>query len=157
MDRQRYHARDCTAHGGEQGSRKADREVTQVLVIDRIELGEVDQVANIGKLDDDDAVLGQQRGHTGHEIVLFVEMVYDVVGDDEIGGPALRTELSGEARPEEVDDGLDPLLSRGRGGVLRRIDAEDVNASLFEILQHVAIVRGDLNHQVGGAEAAPVD
>ena len=57
----------------EQAVEGTEREVTQVLVIDRVELHVVDQVFDIGYLDDGDAAILEYETNACHDTV---EIVY---------------------------------------------------------------------------------
>ena len=59
----------------------------------------------------------------------------------------LRAKLLGEAGAEEVDQRLDPLLLRRLGRMPGRVDAKHADTLLLEVLQHVAVVRGDLDDE----------
>ena len=88
----------------------------------------------------------------GNEVVELGDLREHVVRDDEVGGAALRHQLARQAGVEEVDDRLDTPLACRRRDVRRRVDAERGNPLAHEVLQEVAIVRGQLEH-----EAAPVE
>ena len=60
-----------------------------MLVIDRIELGLFDQVADIGKFHHHLSVVAQERPHPGDQVILVLHMGDDVVGDDHAGLAAL--------------------------------------------------------------------
>jgi hypothetical protein len=71
-----------------------------------------------------------------------------VVGDDEVGASSLSGQAAASALTEEVVDRVDPQ----RNGACRfrgRIDAEDGNPASGNS-EHVAVVRGDLDHQTVG-------
>jgi hypothetical protein len=70
-----------------------------------------------------------------------------VVGDDQIGGAAIGPQSSGERAPEEVLERRHPGLDRGCGRRRRGIDAEHGDPARDEVLQHVAVVAGDLDYQ----------
>ena len=81
-----------------------------------------------------------------------------VVGDDQIGGSG-RSARSRRAssRPKKVVERAHPGLDRRRGRRLGRIDAEHRDAARDEVLQHVAVVARDLDHERAGAEPQPLD
>ena len=61
------------------------RVVEEVLVVDRVERAAVDQVPHARVLDGDQAVVGEEVGHAGHEVVGVGNVGHHVVGDDDVG------------------------------------------------------------------------
>ena len=77
-----------------------NREVAQVLVIDRIELHLVDQVAQVWKLELDDTVVRQQVRGTSHEPVQVGDVGEDVVAENHVGSHAFVVQSSSELAGE---------------------------------------------------------
>ena len=71
-----------------------EREVAEVLVIDRVELILRHQAHQMRKLHRDDAALGEQQLHPAHEAVQVRHLGQDVVSDDEVGLQALADEVA---------------------------------------------------------------
>ena len=80
-----------------------------MLVIDRVELSVLDQVANIGNLDHGEAVVLQHGMDGGDEVVRIRDMCDDVVGKHEIGGAAFRSQLLSKLPGEEPIERRMPL------------------------------------------------
>ena len=138
----------------EQLVERGDREVAQVLMVDRVELAVVDQIDQIGHLQDRDAVLFEQGRDALDQAVEVGDVGQHVVGDDHVGAPALGLEPGRDLATEELVEGRDPGADRGRRRRLGRIDALDRDAALDEVAQKVAVVARDLDHQ--GARAQPL-
>ena len=131
----------------EQLIERRDREVAQVLMVDRVELAVVDQIDQIGHLQDRDAVLFEQGGDALDQAVQVGHVGEHVVGEDHVGAPALGLEPGRELAAEEFDQGRYAGPDRGRRRGLGGIDAQDRDAALDEVAQQVAVVAGDLDHQ----------
>ena len=70
----------------------------------------------------------------------------DVVGDDQIGGVPVRKPPGGVA-PEKRDFGRMPVDRAPPATLAGGLDPEHRNAAVLEVLQQVAVVAGDLDHQ----------
>ena len=73
-----------------------------MLVVDRVELAVVDQVADIGRLDHRHAVVLEQRRDAGDEAVGVRHVRQDVVGVDDVGPAALGDQLAASSRPKNA-------------------------------------------------------
>ncbi len=62
----------------------------------------------------------------------------------------------GKLDPEELDDGRDPALLCDGRDVCRRVDPEHADAPRQEVLEEIAVVRGDLDHAALGRELEPI-
>src|SRR5579871_4605248 len=94
-----------------------EREIREMLVIDRVELVLGDEPHEMRDLDGGDAARLHQNADAGDEGVEVRHLREDVVADDEIGAAALGRELAGEPRVEEIDQGLDAAFARGAGDI----------------------------------------
>ena len=121
-------------------------------MIDGVERQVFDQVVDVGVLDRGYAVLGEQRCHPGDEVVGVGRVRENVVGDDRVGLPPLAPQPLRKPRAEELLQGR----HAGRLGRLglrgRRVDAEHRHVELEEVVEEVAVVRGDLDHEAVLAE-----
>ena len=99
----------------------------------------------------------QHRCHAGDEVVEVGDVGEDVVGDQQVGAAALGHEPGGELAAEELDDGLDAPLPGDLGDVGGGLDAERRDAALDEVLEQVAVVAGELDHQAVRAEPEALD
>src|SRR6185312_15991542 len=85
----------------EQGTQGRDREITQVLVVDRIELSMLDEILDVRALDDGDSVILQKCCNARDEAVGVGYVGQDVVRVDHIGPAALGNQILGEVVAEE--------------------------------------------------------
>ena len=90
-----------------------ERQVAEVLVIDRVVLALGDEALEVRKLVGEDALRCQQRGGPGHEVDDVRDVGQDVVAEDEVSRPALLQQVLGRGQPEEALHGLDAHLPRG--------------------------------------------
>ena len=70
--------------------------------------------------------------------------------------PRSRDEPLGELDAEELDERRHAALLRRDRDVRRRVDPEHRHALRQEVLEQVAVVRGELDDEALGAEAEPV-
>ncbi len=132
------------AVGGEHALDDREREVREVLVVDRVQLVLVDQPHQVRELDGDDAARREQHLHAADEVVEVGHVGEHVVGGDQVGLAALGEPRRG-LDAEERDLGRDALGDRDLGDVGGRLDAEHGHAALGEVLQQVAVVAGELD------------
>ena len=91
-----------------------------------------------------------------HEVVGPGHLGEHVGPADQVGLLALRRQLARRPLAEERDQGRDALLDGHLRHVGRRLDAEDGDALLHEVLQQVAVVARDLDHEAVLPEAEPL-
>ena len=121
--------------------------IEDVLVIDRVELGLFDHVAQVRHLEARDSIILQQNLEPFDEIVDRVDMGGDVVGNHDIGTLTLGGEVARERRTEERLHRRDATLAGAGDRPLGGIDSQDRNASADEVLQQVTVVARDFDHQ----------
>ena len=133
------------------------REVREVFVIDGVERTAVDEVPHVGVLDHGDAVGGEQRRDSRDEIVRIGSVGEHVVRDDHV---CWARALAHGLRQRSVEE----LLQRrhagsgcGLGLRRRRVDSEHRDATLDEVPQQVAVVRGDLDDEAAAVEPTLLD
>ncbi len=154
MNAQRLDAVEVQAVALEQILQRRDREVAQVLVVDRVELAVIDQIPHVGRFDHGDAGVFEQCGDAGHETVGVGHVCQHVVGVNHVGSLALRGELCGELRAEEGQQRIDTLGASRRYGTGSRVDAQHRDAPGVVVLQQVAVVAGELDDQALGPQSA---
>ncbi len=86
------------------------------------------------------------------EVVEIRDLGEHVVAEHEVGPPPLASQPLGELDSEELDERRDAALLGGTRDVRRRVDPEHGNALRHEVLQQVAVVRGELDDEAVGAE-----
>ncbi len=80
-----------------------------------------------------------------------------VVGDQQVRPAALGHEAGRQLPAEELDHGLDPTLPRRLGDVRGGLDPERRYAPLDDVLEQVAVVAGQLDHQAVRVEPEALD
>ncbi len=136
---------DAQAVRREHALRRHQREVPEMLVIDRVELVLLDEAQQMRELEGGDAARAQQDRHARQEVVEVGHLRQHVVADDEIGEHAAVDELARRVLVEEACQGRHAARFRRLGHVLGRVDAEHGVALLDEELQQVAVIAGELD------------
>ena len=90
-------------------------EIAQVLVVDGVELAMLDQVADVGELEDPNAIVLEQDFDAIDEAVGVGDMREHIVADDHVGALAFVAELGGQVLAEEVIERGDADLDGGFG------------------------------------------
>jgi hypothetical protein len=116
-----------------------------------------DEIAEVGRLDDDDAIILEHVMEAFDHAVEVGDVGQDVVGVHDVRAAALGGELARDRATEEFIEGGDALLDGDPGDVGGGFDAEDGDAGLFVELEEVSVVRGDFGDEAGRAEAAIAD
>ncbi len=148
MDRDELNVGDRESVSGEQRVKRLQREVAEVLVVDRVELDLVDELPDVRNLDHGDAVRLQEPGDALDEPVEIGNVRENVVCVDDVCTSPLVDETRGQLATEELDDRRDPTLAFGNcGDVRRRLDTQHGDAGLLVVLEKVAVVAGDLDGQ----------
>jgi hypothetical protein len=134
-----------------------EREIAKVLVVNRVELAVLDEVAHVRAFDDRDSTAVEHRRKTGNDTIQVGHVREDIVRVNDVGAKPLRRELVGELIAEEANDGSNPLLLRDLCDVLCRFDPEDRNAASLVVLQEVTVVAGDLGREAVWAKRERLD
>ena len=85
---------------GEHATHGEQREVAEVLVVDRVELALLDQTQQVRELDGDHAGGLEQDLHPGNEVVEIRHVSQDVVGEQQIGGDVRPRSERAVSRPK---------------------------------------------------------
>ncbi len=121
-----------------------------MLVVDRVELGLVDQVLDVRHLDHGHARLLEHDPQSLDESVEVGHVGQHVVRVDDVGQLAAVGQFERQPLIEESGERRHAVLApRHFGHVDRRLDPQHRDASLLVILQQVAVIAGDLDHQAG--------
>ena len=119
---------------------RAQRVVTEVLVVDGVEFELGDEIADIRCLDDGNAVGLEHLLHSADEPVGIGNVGEDVVGVDDVGEPSLRRQPPRKLLVEELDQRRNSFgRDRQLGDVRRRLDAQHRDAMLLVELQQVSV------------------
>ncbi len=133
------------------------REIGEVLVVDGVELHLLHQPQQVRELEGERALRLQHVTEAAHEVADVRNVGQHVGPVHQVGPHPARRQRPARGFVEEDHLGRNPLGDRHLGGVGRRLDPKHRHARLLEILQEVAVVRGDLDHQRLGPEAEPAD
>ena len=132
------------------------REVAQVLVVDRVELAPVEQVLDVRHLDHGNPGRSEHLGHARDEPVEVRHVREHVVGVEHVCPQALSGERAPRGAAEEGRPRRDPVrLCDGRD-VRGRLDAQDPDSGLPVCAQEVPVVAGRLDHEARRSES-PLD
>ena len=117
-------------------------------MVDRVVLKPVEQTEQVRELERRGPVVAEQDLDAGDEVVQVGHLREHVVADDEARAlPFVDEPLRRLAAEERHERRHAPFLRRLRD-VRRRIDPEDRNPGADEVLQQVAVVRGELDDEV---------
>ena len=129
-----------------------EREIAQMLVVDRVELDAVDHVAQVRHFNHGDAAVDEQFTDAGDDSVHVGHVRKDVVCVDDIGVTDLMNQVAREPGPEEFRHGPNAARLGERSDGARRLDAEDGYALAHVMLQEIAVVAGDFDHETVGGQ-----
>ena len=147
VGRQSFNVDQRKPMGGSQAAYAAERKVRKVLVVDGIKLVFSQQPLKMRHLDSDDAFRRQEMRHTGDEVVEFRHLCQHIVGNDQIGLPAVGHHLFRSFRAEEGDERLNACLSRRLRHIGSRLDAENRHAEGNEMLQQIAVIAAQFDDE----------
>ena len=156
MRRDQLDIDDRQAGGGERAHGRQHRVVLEMLVVDRVELAETDEVQRVVHLDAQPAVVGQQSAQRSGEAEEIGNVRVDVVGDHEVRRTVLGAHGCGQLLVEEGRLGRHATLTRGGSDIHRRLDAQARYARGDRVLEQVTVIAGDFDHERLGAESEAV-
>ncbi len=156
MGGQFFNVKDPQARLGKDCFDRQQRQVGIMFVIDRVELDLFDEVEQMRKFNRIDRIAGQERGDPGREIIDIGHMRQHIGRGDQIGPPAFFHQFLGQRIPKEFDQGWHAFFLGDLCNIPRRFDPQNRDALLDEILQQIAVIRGDLGHQAVRSEAEAV-
>ncbi len=136
---------DAHLHAGEEGVEDQQREIREVLVVDRVELVLGDQPKQVRHLDRDDPLWLQEDLQALDEVEQPRYVREHVVARDEVGLDTARAEPLRCFGAEEGHLRGNPLVDGRLRDVGGRLDAQDRHAVGLEVLQEVAVVARDLD------------
>ena len=73
--------------------------IGEVFVVDRVELVALDEAWEMGELGCEQTVFSEENAHALDKVVQIRNVGEDVIGDQEVGAPALPAEVLGETPP----------------------------------------------------------
>ena len=157
MRRQLLDVEHAQAVRGEGRGRRVEREVREVLVVDRVELVALDEADQVRELDRDRAARREQHLEAAGDVVQVGHVRVDVVGDDQVRRAVGGEQGLRERDAEELRQRRDALGARGLGDVAGRVDAQDGDPAGDEVAEEVAVVAGHLDDPAVGPQAEPLD
>ena len=107
---------------------RSERQVREVLVVDRVELTVFDQLHQVWKFKGRHAVRFEQVGKTCDEVVDIRHVRQDIVRDGQIGRAAGRRQSLRQFDAEELLDDFEALTARCRGSTRGWLDAQTAHA-----------------------------
>lgn len=116
-----------------------------MFVVDGVELHLGQQAGQVREFEGRHALRLQQDLEAAGKAADVGDMGEDVVRGHQVGGMVLVAQGGGGVGVEEGDAGRHALLFGQAGGVAGGFDAKDGDAHGDEVLQQVAVVRGDLD------------
>ena len=123
-----------------------------MLVVDRVELDALEQVAQVGRLHLKDAVLGEQRGDRQHGCVDVGDVGDHVATHHEARGPLRLTHANGQPRLEELVQRAHPVRLRDARNVRRGLHAERPHPERLEPLEQRSVVAPELHREIARPE-----
>ena len=131
----------------EDGRHGEEREVREVLVVDRVELVVLHQLQQVRELHRDDAVGREQRSPCrATKSLRSGTCASTLLPSSRSARRALVAEPRRQSRCRRTRPSVGmPALLRRRRDVRRRLDAEHGHRALDEVLEEVAVVAGDLD------------
>ena len=116
-------------------------------MVNRVELDLVNHVLGVGGFDHGPPLFRQDGLDTSNKAVGVGHVRQHVVGQEQISLLPLVSEPLGEGRAEKLVDGVDAFFDGHLGDVPRGLDAQNGNAALNEVLEHIPVVAGRLDDQ----------
>ena len=136
----------------ENGLDRPEREVREVLVVDRVELVLRQQPHEMRHLDRQQAVRCKQLRQSSDEVVDVRDLREGVVAGNQIGLAALALELVGKVTSEESRQGANSGGFRRPGDILGGLDAQHGNPCGDEVAQQIAIVAAHFDDEAVRSE-----
>ena len=133
---------------------RGEREVGEMLVIDRVEFAPIDEVADVRHLDHDQSARLQDATDAAHDAAELGDVGEHVVGMQHVCEPAVGGQALGQRGAKEVAERRDTARLGDAGDIRGRLDAEDRHAEIAVVLEQVAVVARDLDDQRARSELA---
>src|ERR1700722_947778 len=124
----------------EQAGKRRHREIAEMLVVNGVELALLDQVDNVRRFNHCDAGGLQQGGDAVDEAVEVGHVSEHIVGQEDVSLLALRGQLFGQLLSKEVVDAGHAALVGSAYLLFGGVDAQDLDAVVYEVAQHVTVV-----------------
>src|SRR5690348_2579011 len=133
------------------------RKIAEVLVVDSIELAMVDQRLDVRRLNHGYPVLFENARDCGDETIDIRYVGQNVIGVNNVGANAMRTQSFGEVAREERAACRHADVLRSASRPLCRVDTEHRDPGLDIVLQQITVVARQLDDEAVSTEMAPLD
>ena len=143
--------------GGQRMRGGQQRQVREMLMVDRVVLPPLDQPEQVRELERHQARVLDQRAQSRGEAADIRHMSEDVIRGDQVSSPVLLPDPLAGLRPEELDFRPDAARPGSLGHVGGRLYPEHRDSAGRKVLQQVAIVASHLDDLAVSREAEPAD
>ena len=143
---------DLEAMGAKDLGGRPEREVREVLVVDRVVLEPVEQAEQMREFERRGSVFAEEDLDARDEVVQIGNLRQDVVADDQARALALVHEGLSRGAAEEIDERRHAALLGSLRDIGGRVDSQDRNAGADKVLEQVAVVRRELDDEVVRAQ-----
>ena len=143
---------DPKAVPAEERRQARQRVVAQVLVVDRVVLERLDQVAEIVRLRDEHPLAADEASNRLDHLVHVRNVCEDVCGRHHPRLTVFSQDGVDGAGAEERLQGRDPALACARPGV-SRLDAEHAVSCVLKVREQRAVVGADVEDEIVGFAA----
>src|ERR1700693_5698304 len=131
---------------------RIQRKVGKVLVVNLVELVSINRSQKVGKLYGHDATGCQQSLDATHEVIDIRHLREHVVAQYQVGAMTRCREPARGFAAKELDDRRDSFLLGHLRDIRSRLDTQNRNPSLYEELQQITIIAGELDHFAGRSQ-----
>ena len=144
---------ELKAMGIEHLARSQQREIGEVLVVDRVELVALDEAQQVGNLDRRHPWGASTSAIPPTKSLRSGTWAMTLLAASRSAARPSAASRSSQIPSEELDDGLDALLLGHLRDIGGRLDTQRGDPALDEVLQQIAVVAGELNDEAVVIEA----
>ena len=131
---------------------RGERVVSEMLVIDRVELAAIDHLLDVRDLEHGDAVILEEQPNPAHEAVDVGHVRQHVVAEDHVCAGPLGDQAARQPLSEELRDRGDPALPGYLRDIDSGLDSEHRDPRLAKELEQITIVAGDFDDALRGVQ-----
>ena len=121
-----------------------------MFMINRVKLGLLDQMHQMGKLERDCSPGFKSGLEPCREIVDLRYVSVDIVTDDQVGSSAFLSQVRAQGFTEEFAENRNPDFFRSISGTVGRLDTEAGDISPCEVPEEIAVVGTHLDNKAVG-------
>ncbi len=137
-----FHAKPLEAR-----DQRLDRVIIQMLVVDRVEEGLLENVHQIGNLKHKNSVLRQQTSNALHDARQIIHVRKNIVGSHHFSRAMPRTNFRCQLRAEKGRQRFDTVARSFLGDAARRIHSHPSHARLLKEAQQRAVIGADVHDE----------